>query len=196
MWAYLIASLLSHNTLSSTTTRTVFVWIQHWIHAGPSEISGQKISDQLMFVKWINDGNKKKGHDLYADIFSITMNLYRRQNSLWKEINARGCIWFQELELKPGEIQMRVLAIPSLTPFIFQGTRIHPPVSQPSLQMSSLEPNPPFREPANQDRESLWHAYKHITGRHPSTKTSLFSREGVKSKGKEQSGKLVQSKGF
>ena len=196
MWAYLIASLLSHNTLSSTTTWTVFVWIQHWIHAGPSEISGQKISDQLMFVKWINDGNKKKGHDLYVDIFSITMNLYRRQNSLWKEINARGCIWFQGLELKPGEIQMRVLAIPSLTPFIFQGTRIHPPVSQPSLQMSSLEPNPPFREPANQDRESLWHAYKHITGRDPSTKTSLFSREGVKSKGKEQSGKLVQSKGF
>ena len=122
---------------------------------------------------------KKKGHYFYMDIFSIIMNLYRWQNSLWKEINACGCIWFQGLELKPGETQMRVLTIPFLTSFIFQGTRTHPPVSQPSLQMSSLESNTPFREPANQDRESLWHAYKHITGRDPSTKTSLFSREGV-----------------
>ena len=60
LWAYLIAFLLSHNTLSSTKTRTVFAWVQHWIYTGPSEISGQKINDQLMFMKWINDGNKKK----------------------------------------------------------------------------------------------------------------------------------------
>lgn len=60
MWAYLIAFLLSHNNLSSTTTWTVFVWVQHWIYTGPREISGQKINDQLMFMKWINDGNKKE----------------------------------------------------------------------------------------------------------------------------------------
>lgn len=72
-----------------------------------------------------------------------------------RKLILHGCIWFQVLEEKEDKDQIRVSSIPRLTPFHFQGIRIHPPISKPNLLMLRPEPNPFLRELTKQNREAL-----------------------------------------